>query len=569
MFDALSERLDAALAKVKGRGRLDEKTVDATLKEIRLALLEADVNFKVVKEFVGHLGEALVGEDVSKALNPSQQVIKAVHAEIVRALGGQSVPLDLGSQKPAVIMLAGLQGSGKTTAAGKLAAQLKKKGRNPMLVACDLQRPAAVQQLRVNAEKVGVHVYAPVESGDPVPVARESLDKAAQTGCDVVIVDTAGRLHVDGELMQQAADIRSAVDPVATLFVIDSMIGQEAVNVAKAFHDDVGFDGVVLTKLDGDARGGAAMSVREVTGKPILFASVGEKMEDFEAFHPDRMADRILGMGDVMTLIEKAEDTFTEAETKKAEEALLSGEFTFEDFLEQMQMVKRMGPLKGVLGMLPGVGSQIKDMDIDDKHLAHIEAIIQSMTLEERRNPKVLKKNGGRRRKRIAAGSGRSVTEVNRLLKQFEEARKVMKSVSKMAGMQGMGAEKGAEGPARPGQGRPPDDEVRPAAGRCGRHGRLLGAVAEPEEEGLTATSRPGIARIRRWSPCCSTTHSCCCSPWPPWATSSAGSGFAGSGSASRPCSSSGSPSGRWTRRCACPRSSPSSVWCCSSTASG
>ena len=439
MFDALSERLDAALSKVKGRGRLDEKTVDATLKEIRLALLEADVNFKVVKEFVGHLREALVGEDVSKALNPSQQVIKAVHAEIVRALGGASVPLDLGSQKPAVIMLAGLQGSGKTTAAGKLAAQLKKKGRTPMLVACDLQRPAAVQQLRVNADKVGVHVYAPVESGDPVPVARESLDKAAQTGCDVVIVDTAGRLHVDGELMQQAADIRSAVDPVATLFVIDSMIGQEAVNVAKAFHDDVGFDGVVLTKLDGDARGGAAMSVREVTGKPILFASVGEKMEDFEAFHPDRMADRILGMGDVMTLIEKAEDTFTEAETRKAEEALLSGEFTFEDFLEQMQMVKRMGPLKGVLGMLPGVGSQIKDMDIDDKHLAHIEAIIQSMTLEERRNPKVLKKNGGRRRKRIAAGSGRSVTEVNRLLKQFEEARKVMKSVSKMAGMEGMG----------------------------------------------------------------------------------------------------------------------------------
>ena len=438
MFDALSERLDAALQKVKGRGRLDEKTVDATLKEIRLALLEADVNFKVVRQFVDHLRETLVGEEVSKALNPSQQVIKAVHGEIVRALGGDSVTLDLSKKKPAVIMLAGLQGSGKTTAAGKLAAQLKKKGRNPMLVACDLQRPAAVQQLRVNADKVGVHVYAPVESGDPVPVARDSLAKAEATGCDVVIVDTAGRLHVDQELMQQAADIRAAVDPVATLFVIDSMIGQEAVNVARAFLDDVGFDGVILTKLDGDARGGAAMSVREVTGKPIVYASVGEKMEDFEAFHPDRMADRILGMGDVMTLIEKAEDTFTEAETKKAEEALLSGDFTFEDFLDQMQMVKRMGPLKGVLGMLPGVGSQIKDMDIDDKHLAHIEAIIRSMTPEERRDPKVLKKSGGRRRKRIAAGSGRSVTEVNRLLKQFEEARKVMKSVSKMAGMEGM-----------------------------------------------------------------------------------------------------------------------------------
>jgi len=439
VFDALSERLDAALQKVKGRGRLDDKTVEATLKEIRLALLEADVNFKVVREFVAHLRETLVGEEVSKALNPSQHVVKAVHAEIVRALGGESAVLDLSRRgdKPAVIMLAGLQGSGKTTAAGKLAAQLKKKGRTPMLVACDLQRPAAVQQLRVNAEKVGVHVYAPVESGDPVPVARDSLAKAQATGCDVVIVDTAGRLHVDEELMGQAADIRAAVDPVATLFVIDAMIGQEAVNVAKAFLDDVGFDGVVLTKLDGDARGGAAMSVREVTGKPIVYASIGERMEDFEVFHPDRMADRILGMGDVMTLIEKAEDTFTEAETKKAEEAMLSGEFTFEDFLEQMQMVKRMGPLKGVLGMIPGVGSQIKDMDIDDKHLAHIEAIIQSMTLEERRNPKVLKKQGGRRRKRIAAGSGRSVTEVNRLLKQFEEARKVMKSVSKMAGMDG------------------------------------------------------------------------------------------------------------------------------------
>jgi signal recognition particle subunit SRP54 len=445
VFDALSQRLDAALQKVKGRGRLDDKTVDATLKEIRLALLEADVNFKVVRGFVERLRETLVGEEVSKALNPSQHVIKAVHAEIVRALGGESVALDLGTGKPAVIMLAGLQGSGKTTAAGKLAKQLKKKGRNPMLVACDLQRPAAVQQLRVNAEKVGVHVYAPVESGDPVQVARDSLDKAVQTGCDVVIVDTAGRLHIDQELMQQAADIRAAVNPVATLFVIDAMIGQEAVNVAKAFLDDVGFDGVILTKLDGDARGGAAMSVREVTGTPIMFASIGEKMEDFEAFHPDRMADRILGMGDVMTLIEKAEETFTEEETAKAEQALLSGEFTFEDFLEQMQMVKRMGPLKGVLGMLPGIGQQVKDMDIDDKQLAHVEAIIYSMTLEERRDPRVLKKNGGRRRKRIAAGSGRSVTEVNRLIKQFEEARKVMKSVSKMAGMDGM-KPKGAKG---------------------------------------------------------------------------------------------------------------------------
>jgi signal recognition particle subunit SRP54 len=441
VFDALSERLDAAMAKLKGRGRLDEKTVDETLKEIRLALLEADVNFKVVRGFVERLRETLVGEDVAKALNPSQHVVKAVHAEIVRALGGTSSPLELGSGRPAVIMLAGLQGSGKTTAAGKLAQLLKKKGRNPMLVACDLQRPAAVQQLRVNADKAGVHVYAPVEAGDPVPVARESIQKARETGCDVVIVDTAGRLHIDQELMAQARDIREAVDPVATLFVIDAMIGQEAVNVAKAFLDDVGFDGVVLSKLDGDARGGAALSVREVTGKPIMFASIGEKLEDFEAFHPDRMADRILGMGDVMTLIEKAEEAFTEEETRKAEETLLSGEFTFQDFLEQMQMVKRMGPLKGVLGMIPGIGQQIKDMDIDDKHLGHIEAIIRSMTLQERQDPKLLQSGrhgGGRRRKRVAQGSGRSVTEVNRLIKQFEEARKVMKSVSKMAGMDSM-----------------------------------------------------------------------------------------------------------------------------------
>jgi signal recognition particle subunit SRP54 len=447
VFDALGQRLDEALSKVRGRGRLDEATVDATLREIRLALLEADVNFKVVRGFVNRLRDVLVGEEVSKALNPSQQVVKAVHAEIVRALGGASEALDLSGPRPAVIMLAGLQGSGKTTAAGKLAQQLKKKGRTPMLVACDLQRPAAVQQLRVNAEKVGVHVYAPVESGDPVEVARDSLDKARLTGADVVIVDTAGRLHVDGEMMQQARDIREAIEPTATLFVIDAMIGQEAVNVAKAFLDDVGFDGVVLTKLDGDARGGAALSVREVTERPILFASVGEKMEDFEAFHPDRMADRILGMGDVMTLIEKAEETFTEEETKKAEETLLSGDFTFEDFLSQMQMVKRMGPLKGVLGMLPGMGSALKDVDVDDKQLAHVEAMIYSMTVEERRDPRLLTKGGARRRRRIAAGSGRSVQEVNRLLKQFDQARKVMKSVSKMAGMESMNP-KGRKGRA-------------------------------------------------------------------------------------------------------------------------
>jgi signal recognition particle subunit SRP54 len=433
VFDTLASKLEAALDKVKGRGRLDEKTVDATLREIRLALLEADVNFKVVRGIVERLREQLVGEDVSKALNPSQQVIKAVDAELTRALGGESVGLSL-TGKPAVIMLAGLQGSGKTTAAGKLAKLLKSKGRHPMLVACDLQRPAAVQQLKINAERAGVHVYAPVTSGDPVPVARDALAKARETGCDVVIVDTAGRLHVDEEMLAQARAIREVVAAGETLFVIDAMIGQEAVNVAKAFQDQVGFDGVILSKLDGDARGGAALSVREVTGTPIKFASIGEKLEDFEAFHPDRMASRILGMGDVMTLIEKAESTYSEAEARDAEAAIMSGSFTLEDFLQQMQMLKRMGPLQGLLGMLPGMGKQLKDIDVDDRQVARIEAIIRSMTPQERQDPRVL---NGRRRKRIAAGSGTTVTEVNRLVKQFDQVQKVMKSAAKMAGQQG------------------------------------------------------------------------------------------------------------------------------------
>ena len=442
MFDTLSAKLEAALDKVKGRGRLDEKTVDATLKEIRLALLEADVNFKVVKGMVERLRERLVGEEVAKALNPSQHVVKAVNEELTRALGEESVGLELGKSKPHVIVLAGLQGSGKTTAAGKLARLLKGKGRHPMLVACDLQRPAAVQQLKINADKAGVHVYAPSTEGDPVPVARESLDKARETGCDVVIVDTAGRLHVDEEMMAQARAIKDVVEADETLFVIDAMIGQEAVNVAKAFEDAVGFDGVILAKLDGDARGGAALSVREVTGKPIKFASVGEKLEDFESFHPDRMASRILGMGDVMTLIEKAEATYSQQEAEAAEQALLSGEFTLEDFLSQMQMLKRMGPLQGLLGMMPGMDKQLKDVDVDDRQLARVEAIIRSMTPEERRDPKIL---NGRRRKRIAAGSGTTVTEVNRLVKQFGEIQRVMRSAAKMAGQQGS-KPKGAKG---------------------------------------------------------------------------------------------------------------------------
>ncbi len=447
MFDALSERLDSALSRVRGRGRLDEKTVDATLKEIRLALLEADVNFKVVRVFVERLRERLVGEDVSKALNPGQQVIKAVNEELTVALGGEAVPLDFGKGKPFVIMLAGLQGSGKTTAAGKLAALLKKKGRNPLLVACDLQRLAAVQQLRVNAEKVGVPIHAPVESGDPVAVAIESIQVARDTGRDVVIVDTAGRLHVDDELLDQARRIREGIGAHETLFVIDAMIGQEAVNVAKAFLDSVGFDGVILSKLDGDARGGAALSVREVTGKPIKFASIGEKLEDFEAFHPDRMASRILGMGDMLTLIEKAEETFTEKQAADAEEALLSGTMTLDTFLDQLQMIKKMGPLQGILGMMPGMGKALKGVDIDDKQIAHVEAIIRSMTVYERTDPK--KVLNGSRRKRIAKGSGRPVHEVNQLVNQFEQMKKMMGSMGKMMGTQA-GARIAGKGGKRP-----------------------------------------------------------------------------------------------------------------------
>jgi signal recognition particle subunit SRP54 len=434
MFDALSDRLDAVFKSFTGRGKLSEEDVDAGLREIRLALLEADVNFKVVKTFVSRIKERAVGTEVSEALNPGQQVVKIVHEELVRILGEQSAPLDLGSASPAVVMLAGLQGSGKTTAAGKLAKLLKKKGRSPMLVACDLQRPAAVQQLRVLGEQVGVPVFAPVESGDPVAVASQAVAEAKRMGAGVVIVDTAGRTNVDEVLMQQAADIKSAVDPVETLFVIDSMIGQEAVTVALAFQEAVDFTGVILSKLDGDARGGAALSVAEVTGRPIKFASIGEKLDEFEAFHPDRMAGRILGMGDVLTLIEKAEDVYTKEQAEQMQDKLLSAEFTLEDFLDQMQQIKKMGPLQGLLGMIPGMGKELKDTDIDESQLTRVEAIIHSMTLEERRNPDIL---NGKRKKRIAAGSGRSAQEINELLRSFTEMQKMMKQ---LGGAKGLGA---------------------------------------------------------------------------------------------------------------------------------
>jgi len=435
MFDALSDRLESAFARFRGKGTLTEQQVEDGLREIRLALLEADVNFRVVRTFVGRIRERAVGAEVSSALDPGQQLVKIVHEELVRILGEASAPLDLGSRSPAVVMLAGLQGSGKTTAAGKLAALLKKRGRSVLLVAGDLVRPAAVRQLQVLGERVGVPVYAPVTTGDPVQVARDALQEARRLGAGVVIVDTAGRTTVDEEMMQQAVDIKAAVNPVETLFVIDAMIGQEAVTVAKAFQEAVDFTGVILSKLDGDARGGAALSVAEVTGRPIKFASVGEKLDEFEAFHPDRMAGRILGMGDVLTLIEKAEEVYTQDQAQDLQSKFLSAEFTLEDFLSQMQQVKKMGPLQGLLGMIPGMGRALKDVDLDDAQLKPVEAIIQSMTTQERRDPKIL---NGKRKKRIARGSGRSAQEVNELLRNFEQMRQLMKSMGGAKGLKGL-----------------------------------------------------------------------------------------------------------------------------------
>ncbi|HWB72205.1 MAG TPA: signal recognition particle protein [Egibacteraceae bacterium] len=435
MFDALQDRLDAVFKGLRSRGRLSEQQVDEALREIRLALLEADVNYKVVKDFVSRIRQRAVGEEVSEALNPGHQVVKIVHEELVAILGEQSAPLDLGSRSPAVIMLAGLQGSGKTTAAGKLAMLLRKKGRQPLLVACDLQRPAAVQQLRVLGGQAGVPVYAPVESGDPVAVADDALPEARRLGAGVVIVDTAGRTNVDEVMMAQAAAIKAAVDPAETLFVIDAMTGQEAVTVAKAFQEAVDFTGVILSKLDGDARGGAALSVAEVTGRPIKFASVGEKLDEFEAFHPDRMAGRILGMGDVLTLIEKAEEVYTQQQAEDVQAKMLAARFTLEDFLDQLQQIKKMGPLQSLLGMLPGIGKQLRDVELDDGQLKQVEAIIQSMTPQERRNPKIL---NGKRKKRIARGCGRSAQEINELLRSFEQMQKLMRQLGGAGPMKGM-----------------------------------------------------------------------------------------------------------------------------------
>ena len=478
MFDTLSDRLDKVFTSLRGKGRLSQADIDATAREIRIALLEADVALPVVKAFIASLKERAAGEEVSKALNPAQQVIKIVNEELVGILGGQTRLIRFAKNPPTVIMLAGLQGAGKTTLAGKLAKWLKGQGHAPLLVACDLQRPNAVTQLQVVGGQAGVDVFAPYPGataaghegqpgsgiGDPVDAARQGIAHAQRMQFDVVIVDTAGRLGIDAELMQQAADIRSAVSPDEVLFVVDAMIGQDAVTTAQAFQEGVGFTGVVLTKLDGDARGGAALSVRHLTGEPILFASTGEKLDDFDVFHPERMASRILGMGDVLTLIETAEKHFDADQAEKTAAKLQSGEgFDLEDFLEQMHQIKKMGSLTSLIGMLPGMGqmkdalAQVKDGDLD-----RITAIISSMTPQERRDPKIL---NGSRRIRIARGSGTSVPEVNNLVDRFGEAAKMMKSMAGglpgMPGLPGMGrkakraAPKGGKkkGPGRAGGG--------------------------------------------------------------------------------------------------------------------
>ncbi len=433
MFDALSDRLEGIFSRVRNRGRLSEHDIDEVTREIRRALLEADVNVAVARSFIGRVKERAIGAELSKSLSPGQQFVKIVHEELVQTLGGTTGKLTMNPKPPTVVMLAGLQGSGKTTAAGKLARLLKSQGLQPLLVGADLQRPAAVEQLRVLAERVDVPFFS--DPADPVDSARGGIQEAERLGRNVVIVDTAGRLQIDVELMEELRDIRDEAQPHNTLLVVDAMTGQEAVNVATTFDETVGIDGVILTKIDGDARGGAALSVKEVVGKPILFAGTGEKLEEFEAFHPDRMADRILGMGDVMTLIEKAEEAFDTEQKERAEEILRDGTFTLEDFLDQMQQVKKMGSIQNVIGMLPGMPKEVRKAEIDDREITRIEAIIQSMTPDERRKPDLI---NGSRRGRIAKGAGVNTADVNNLLKQFKQVQQMMRSMGR-----GKGGKKG------------------------------------------------------------------------------------------------------------------------------
>ena len=463
-FGSLSDRLTQALANLRSKGVLTASDVDGTVREIRRALLDADVNLDVVKRFTSAVRERALGAEVNRALNPAQQVVQIVNEELVAILGGETRRLEFAKQPPTVIMLAGLQGAGKTTLAGKLARWLENDGHTPLLVACDLQRPNAVQQLQVVGQQAGATVFAPEPGngvGNPVRVAKDAIRFARDKHHDVVVIDTAGRLGVDAELMKQAADIRRATDPDEVLFVIDAMIGQDAVATAKAFQDGVDFTGVVLTKLDGDARGGAALSVASVTGRPIVFASTGEKLEDFEPFHPDRMASRILDLGDILSLIEQAQDAFDEQEALEMAEKIATSQFTLEDFLKQMQQLRNKGGLMKMIGMLPGARQMREQLDqFDEREIVRTEAIIQSMTPGERRNPKLL---NGSRRLRIARGSGMTVTDVNQLVQRFDQAAKMMKTVARGGVPQVPGM-----GPMGMGGGRKPQQAKKKAGSKSG-----------------------------------------------------------------------------------------------------
>ena len=435
MFNNLSEKLDKALHVLKGHGSITEINVAETLKEVRRALLDADVNYKIAKDFTNSVKEKALGQNVLTTLQPGQLMVKIVKDELTELMGGDAEGINL-SATPSVILMSGLQGSGKTTFSGKLAQYLKtKKSKKPMLVACDVYRPAAIDQLHIVGEQVAAEVYSDIGNNDPVAIAKAGIAEAKSKGCDVVIVDTAGRLAVDQEMMTEIANIHKAVTPQETLFVVDAMTGQDAVNTAKAFNDILNFDGVILTKLDGDTRGGAAISIKSVVNKPIKFIGTGEKMVAIDVFYPARMADRILGMGDVVSLVERAQEQFDEQEARKIQKKIAKNQFGFDDFLSQIQQIKKMGNMKDLMGMIPGMGKAMKDIDIDDDAFKHIEAMINSMTLAERQQPDII---NGSRRKRIAMGSGRTVQDVNNLLKQFGDMRKMMKMMQSGGGRRGM-----------------------------------------------------------------------------------------------------------------------------------
>ena len=429
-FENLSERLGKAFKNITGKGKLTEKNMNDMLREVRMSLLEADVNYGVVKDFISRIKEKAMGQEVLTSLNPGQMVVKIVHDEIVALLGTEDAPVNYKKSGITTIMMVGLQGAGKTTTTGKLAGQLRKQGKQPLLVACDVYRPAAIKQLQVVGSTYNIPVFE-MGQGDPVEISKEGIKYATGHGHDVVIIDTAGRLHIDENLMDELLNIKNEVKPQEILLVIDAMTGQDAVNVAETFNSKLGVDGVIITKMDGDTRGGAALSVRAVTGKPIKYVGMGEKMEDLEPFYPDRMASRILGMGDVLSLIEKAQGAFDEKQAKELEKKMRTQEFNLEDFMNQLQQIKKMGPIKDLMKMIPGIGGKINldEIDVDDNATKHIEAIIQSMTPAERQNPDIL---NGSRKKRIAKGCGRSIQEINKLLKQFNDMKKMMKSITDM-----------------------------------------------------------------------------------------------------------------------------------------